>query len=146
MIPVSVRTHTFSIPATERRVADARRTVLQVLLSWGVRDDAEESVLLVASELITNAVTHAGRVTPVVSVVLEASDAGVVRLGVRDGDPGRPRRVEECENHRTGGRGLPIVEALLEEYDGGITVERHDEGKTVWAEFGVLGFVTPYAQ
>ncbi|MEU3282298.1 ATP-binding protein [Streptomyces antibioticus] len=53
------------LPAGEG-VADARRATAAVLAGWNVVGDARDSVLLVVSELVTNAVEH-GRGTDIVA-------------------------------------------------------------------------------
>ncbi|WP_160161506.1 ATP-binding protein [Embleya hyalina] len=138
-----MRRHMFAIPAIESRVADARRRTVRVLTSWGLRRHDEETVRLVASELITNAVSHAGHLTPFVTVLLELDGVGRLRIGVRDCHPGPPLSSGSCDDEDVDGRGLMIVEALLEEYDGGITIEWHDPGKTVWAVFGPPARMAP---
>src|SRR5262249_62372060 len=45
-----------------RAVADARRFIRNTLISWGLsgRDDLVADAVLLASELVTNAIVHAG--------------------------------------------------------------------------------------
>ncbi|GCD96950.1 ATP-binding protein [Embleya hyalina] len=138
MTTIRAHTYMFTIPSLGCRVAGARQTVLTVFARWGVpvRSETGESIRLVASELITNAVEHAGRVTPDIAIVLQERDDGTLRLGVRDRHPGRPRlRARTRAGLPTSGRGLAIVRAVLAEVGGRSRVERHqDGGKTVWAE------------
>ena len=86
-----------------------------------------EDIRLVASELATNAMVHAG--TPF-TVTLSASD-GAVLLAVRDGSTSVPvKAVPQAMDTR--GRGLLLVELLSREWgastDGG-------GSKSVWASF-----------
>ena len=110
----------------ELSAARARRFVrdsLDGVLSPGLQAD----VVLVASELATNAVVHAG--TPFeVALTLDGS----LRVEVSDDDPTlpRPRLVSASE---TAGRGLHIVGELARRWGARPT----DTGKTVWAEFDV---------
>jgi len=67
--------------------------VKHVLWEWGLRSLAERAELLV-SELVTNAVTAAGRPGQTVSVNL-VGDATRVLIEVRDGDS--PGKVAWCE-------------------------------------------------
>lgn len=55
----------FSVPGTPAAAAAARRRVMSDLRSWSVQFDAQSlhNVELVTSELITNAVQHAGVTT-----------------------------------------------------------------------------------
>ncbi|MGW1991424.1 ATP-binding protein [Embleya sp. NPDC001921] len=138
MTTIRAHTYMFTIPSRGSRVAGARQRVLTVFARWGVpaRSETGESIRLVASELITNAVEHAGSVTPDISIVLQERDDGTLRLGVRDRHPGRPRlRTRTRAGFPTSGRGLAIVKVVLAELGGRSRVERHqDGGKTVWAE------------
>ncbi len=110
-----------------RSVGRARWFVREILDEWGVRD-LTDSALLSVSELVTNAVVHAG--TPVrLSLALDAVN---LRVEVQDSHPGRAlpvwteSRLPEAER----GRGLLIVSALASawgvEYSGGV--------KRVWLE------------
>lgn len=80
-------------------------------------------VELLASEVVTNAVLHAG--TEVHLRVLQAN--GGVRIEVTDGAQGTPMRRQYSPEAATG-RGLGLVEALAS--DWGTTARR--SGKTVW--------------
>jgi anti-sigma regulatory factor (Ser/Thr protein kinase) len=87
--------------------------------------DEQDTVLLLASELVTNAILHAR--TPVqVGVVLEGSKA-LVCVGdrVAAGGAVRPRRHSQL---RPGGRGLALVAELSEDWG----TESYTGGKTVW--------------
>jgi anti-sigma regulatory factor (Ser/Thr protein kinase) len=86
-------------------------------------------VSLVASELATNAVRHAG--TPF-TVTLEQTD-GVVVLGVEDGSPTVPRQMP-WDSSAPGGRGLFLVNVYAQEC--GVTLRSGaTHGKLVWARF-----------
>ncbi|MFG2276100.1 ATP-binding protein [Streptomyces chartreusis] len=122
------------LPPRASAVPDVRRRVVASLREWGCpeADDLPYAIGLVASELITNAITHAGRCTPRVQVTLDLQD-GTLRIGVRDNHPVVPRR-QPASPYATCGRGTVIAEALLGELDGRLRIEMHDDGKTVWAE------------
>jgi anti-sigma regulatory factor (Ser/Thr protein kinase) len=104
--------------------ARARSFVASVLEDWRCTDLLDDA-LLVASELVTNAIRHARSSCELRLELLP----GTVRLGVRDHGEGvpAPRRPAAYE---VGGRGLPIVAAL----SAGWGVEPADPGKVVWAE------------
>jgi serine phosphatase RsbU (regulator of sigma subunit) len=108
-------------------VARARRFVAQQFARHGlveVADDAE----LIAGELVTNALLHAG---PPAELVLQLSPRRA-RLEVRDSSPLPPVRPRPNVDAMTG-RGLYFVEALAREW--GVTTLA--SGKAVWAEFEV---------
>ncbi|MFI6567561.1 ATP-binding protein [Streptomyces sp. NPDC050534] len=89
----------------------ARAITRAVLEDWHVDRDAAQSVLLVVSELVTNAVEHA---LPPVALHLYQDRAGDhVWVGVTDGGPARDDGAwtSSCtrEEH---GRGLAVVAVL----------------------------------
>jgi anti-sigma regulatory factor (Ser/Thr protein kinase) len=120
--------------------AAARRFVRDTLLSWGVTGEADGSdellddAMLLTSELVTNAVVHAG--TPV-RVTCRLAD-GAVEVVVRDGQPARlvPEGVEdEPSLERTGGRGLLLPAALASAW--GVAYGR--SSKAVWFRLALDG-------
>jgi anti-sigma regulatory factor (Ser/Thr protein kinase) len=83
-------------------------------------------VLLVTSELVTNAIRHAGGLTGFVATV----EDGFVRVTVSDASSLRPRRLVTAGRGRPGGYGWPLVCAVAEE----VTVTyRPGGGKSVCA-------------
>lgn len=109
------------------QVASARAFVHDTLAAWGLAS-AADTVVLIASELFTNAVLHgAGDV----DVILALAD-GQLRLEVvDDGGPTEPRQTERPSIHAVSGRGLTIVDALADTWGNG----RDAQGRTrVWAE------------
>ncbi|WP_308279966.1 ATP-binding protein [Streptomyces iranensis] len=125
---------TFSLPPSAADVPGVRSALVETLLEWGIPEGGElvHSVGLIASELVTNAVHHAGVFTPSIVVILRIGVDGTLELGVRDNsrDVPRPTAVSPESTH---GRGTAIVDALLTEFGGSLTAERHPDGKTVWA-------------
>jgi anti-sigma regulatory factor (Ser/Thr protein kinase) len=102
----------------------ARDFVGRVFQAWHV-PDWTEPVCLVVSELVTNAVQHAGTL---VTLRLVPTATGVV-VEVDDAAEGVPRLVPA--DHRTGGGlGLAMVDRLSEDWG---FEERPGGGKTVWA-------------
>jgi anti-sigma regulatory factor (Ser/Thr protein kinase) len=102
-------------------LAEARRLASSVC---GARDpELLDAVLLIVSELVTNAAMHA---TAPVELEIEAADAEV-RIVVRDADRALPRLVPEPGPH--GGFGLRIVEAAAAAWGCSPTAT----GKAVWA-------------
>lgn len=92
-----------------------------------------EGVRLVASELVTNAVVHAGEAT--ISVGLYHDD-GRLLLVVHDSSGNAPHRRSPTDDDEAG-RGLLLVTALADKCGW----ERTGVGKKVWAEFTVPGHV-----
>ena len=106
----------------------AREFVRFHLLDAGLPDLVDD-LRLVVSELVTNAISHAG--TPS-TVVLERSGPSVT-LTVRDCSPSLP--LLTAANSTAGsGRGLGIVDVLSR--DWGVT-DCMGEAKSVWAAFAV---------
>ena len=104
-----------------RVVSEARRFVRAQLPPLPA--DTVDATLLMASELVTNAVIHA-RTRLEVGVMVSAR---AVLVTVHDLD--LARAAQQPYSDRDGGRGLGIVATLSEEH----AVDRHDgEGKTAW--------------
>jgi anti-sigma regulatory factor (Ser/Thr protein kinase) len=104
--------------------AAARDFVRSILGQWRC-DHLVESALLIASELVTNAVVHARSAS---ELRLRLTD-GVVRIQVADQGGGTPApRVPDQE--RPGGRGLPIIEAISAAWG----IDPTADGKLVWAD------------
>ena len=109
-----------------RRIATLRRwRWVTALRRWGCSDDFIELVLLLTSELVTNAYRHAGTETRV-SVRL---DDDCARVEVRDVGRGEPE-LRPLDTDRTDGRGLQIVDALADRW--GYT--SNAGGTDVWFE------------
>jgi anti-sigma regulatory factor (Ser/Thr protein kinase) len=107
--------------ATVTEVGAARHFAEAALANWEVVPD---DIVLVVSELASNAVRHAGSDF---KVSLEHLDGAVV-VGVTDANTQMP----ETRTPRSGnGRGLLIVDRVARTW--GVWT-RPDGGKTVWAE------------
>ncbi|WP_406293424.1 ATP-binding protein [Embleya sp. NBC_00888] len=126
---------TFELPPSRSAVPRIRRRLAGILSEWGLPADGDliYALGLIATELVTNAVTHAGMFTPSIRVTLGISDGGMLRLGIRDNHSTCPRRIT-ASHDATCGRGTAIVDLLLRERGGRLTTEPHPGGKTVWAE------------
>lgn len=123
------------LPADPRSTRDARRLVRRTLVGW-CDDEQLDAVALCVSELVTNAVVHAGSAPrilvhvrpPVIHVeISDDSDAGPVVRGASTED--------------TSGRGVSILSALSDRWGWR---RRSGGGKTVW--FDVVGALGPAAR
>ncbi|MFF1904638.1 ATP-binding protein [Kitasatospora sp. NPDC058218] len=130
----------FPVPAVEASVPRTRHAVRDRLLAQGMAgvryQELVDDLLLIVSELVGNAVTHAAELSPEVTTELTVA-AGWVRVSVEDGDPYRPKALES-DAGRTGGRGLLLVKSVTLQAGGVCDVERTGEGgKVVWASLPV---------
>lgn len=107
-------------------VGAARRFVRDVLMSRQVPEGVVDTVELLTSEVVTNAIIHA-RSGPQLAVEIGER---VVRVAVRDLSPALPvRRLSNLDD--VTGRGVVIVEELATAWG----VERERNGsKRVWFE------------
>ncbi|MGP3999816.1 ATP-binding protein [Streptomyces sp. 8N706] len=136
----------FTAPALESSVPQARHAVRDLLRNQRVpvQDDVVQGLLLIVSELVTNAVRHAALLSPEVAVEVSVG-AGWVRVAVEDNHPYRPKALV-ADQGQTGGRGLLLVKAVTAEAGGVCDAERTaNGGKVVWAALplGVLRSPSP---
>jgi len=103
----------------------ARRFVSEALHLWEL-DDLTDTVVLLVSELVTNAVVHAGSGVEV--LVRLTADAAIVAVTDTSALAPVPRGAADDE---VSGRGLALVEAMARRW--GVD-NRPDGGKTVWFE------------
>ncbi len=126
----------FTAPTAAPSVPGLRHAVRELLERRPARvpEDVLQGVLLILSELVTNAVQHAALLSPDITVEV-ALGGGWLRVAVEDGHPYRPKALEaEPFREHTGGRGLLLVKALTAEAGGRCDVEQTDAGgKVVWA-------------
>ncbi|GGN37365.1 ATP-binding protein [Streptomyces fuscichromogenes] len=115
----------------------ARDFTRQALYAWGWlpaatadRRAAAEDVLLVVSELVTNACLHAEGPDE----LFLACDKKVIRVEVSDRGGGQPAPRTPHRAGRPGGHGMFIVQRLC--LDWGVVRTAGAAGKTVWAELG----------
>jgi anti-sigma regulatory factor (Ser/Thr protein kinase) len=110
--------------ASPSAAAHARHFAAAVVRGWGLPDTVDTLELLV-SELVTNAVRHAG--TPGEVHIAELVDR--VRVDVTDASPIAPTQPH-IDLTETSGRGLLLVRELSDAW--GIDLRNH--GKAVWFE------------
>lgn len=111
-------------PSTPAR---ARALVERVLQGAGQAQLVATAVLL-TSELVTNAVEHAGGL---VSLHAQCDDR-MLRVEVGDADSKMPLRLAAVEGSN-GGRGMHLVDALATRW----STRAVDGGKVVWFELAV---------
>jgi anti-sigma regulatory factor (Ser/Thr protein kinase) len=128
MISVQSRPHTYlELAALDSAVPCARLHARNVAIEQGHADIAQ-TVELVTSELVTNAVrASAGLELPVVRLCV-ASDPPSVTVYVWDASPQMPVRRDASPDQESG-RGLILVDALSEKWD----CYREQTGKVTWA-------------
>ncbi|WP_078855823.1 ATP-binding protein [Streptomyces sp. NRRL F-5065] len=123
-------TETFRVPRRRSHVPVARQRVRETLADWGVTGEPAESVLLLASELVTNAVLHC-RVSHAQVRVALSLDGPELVLEVSDPDRDRLPRLHDPDLDEEGGRGLALVAALSDAWG----CRQGPYTKCVWARF-----------
>ena len=120
------------VGADPAEVGRARRWARSWLVGSGIDDDEPlaETLILLISELVTNAVVHTG--CPAVLRMLIGSggaESETVRVEVADASacPPRPRHAEGDE---TNGRGLELVDGLADRWGW----QPEGAGKRIWCE------------
>jgi anti-sigma regulatory factor (Ser/Thr protein kinase) len=121
------------LPFAASSVGVARRRLVLDLVADGIGDSGVCDVALVFSELLSNALRHAGPLPGAQIRVTWRLDPGSVRVSVRDGGSQTQPELGEPTQAATGGRGLRIVEKLAQ----GWGTSHDDEGTTVWARVPV---------
>jgi anti-sigma regulatory factor (Ser/Thr protein kinase) len=123
----------FTLHAQPTASAEARAAVRGVLTGWGLPEFCDTAMLL-CSELVTNAVRHAGTR---LRIGVERLPGGGVRISVSDqARSGRPRLAEPSQEAESG-RGLWLVDRLANAWG----TEAGRRGKTVWFELIARGSV-----
>lgn len=112
------------LPPRAASATRAREIVIAQCTSWGLASLCDD-IALVVTELVANAIRHAGTD---IEITLAPIESGV-RLEVRDGSM-RPLRPRAALSSDEGGRGLLLVDALATRYG----VEGEPDGKRVWVE------------
>ncbi len=124
----------FTAPALDSSVPQARHAVRELLARQGVPvgDDVLHGLLLIVSELVTNAVRHAALLSPMLAVEVGVG-AEWVRVSVEDNHPYRPAALV-ADHGQTGGRGLLLVREIAREAGGVCDVaQTAGGGKIIWA-------------
>ncbi|MFE2230073.1 ATP-binding protein [Streptomyces kronopolitis] len=113
-------------------VGRARRWARSRLVGSGIGVDepVAETLILLISELVTNAVVHTGA-SAVLRMCFSGAGAVVatVRVEVADAS-GRPPRQRHAEGDDTNGRGLELVDGLADRWGW----QQEGTGKRIWCE------------
>ncbi|MET8612551.1 ATP-binding protein [Streptomyces misionensis] len=122
----------FDLPARPTAVGSARRVVRELLTAWGVPQDVRDDALLVTSELVTNALVHAGG-----NRIACRLDGTADRIRIEVEDEAGDEDVALPVACRPGpddqhGRGLFLVEALSRGW--GVAFPPGRPARVVWAE------------
>ncbi|MEW9552779.1 ATP-binding protein [Nonomuraea sp. NPDC050783] len=120
------------LPGAPRQVSRARAIVAEAL---GRGHPLHDDVVLLTSELATNAVLHTRSGSGGSFTVTVTSTQSVVRVSVRDSGSDGPPCVCRTGARSTSGRGLPLVETLSHRW--GFT--RENGSTTVWFELRQAG-------
>jgi anti-sigma regulatory factor (Ser/Thr protein kinase) len=123
----SVREALVHLPSDVASLGEGRRFVARTLRDWNVEESRIQPVLLVANELVANAIVHA-RSAPVLS--LAESSGGDLLLRVSDESRALPVPQAPTVDD-DGGRGLILVEALSDRWG----IDTDARGKSVWVAF-----------
>jgi anti-sigma regulatory factor (Ser/Thr protein kinase) len=119
-----MRSASTTLPPDPTSARACRRFLLSTLADWDADQFADDAVLLL-SELVTNAVLHAGT-----DIEVEVRlDGDVLRIEVRDGDPRLPN-VRHYSLLSGTGRGLALVAQTARSW----AAEPLPTGKLVWFE------------
>ncbi|MFB7914646.1 ATP-binding protein [Streptomyces sp. NPDC056061] len=115
---------TMDLVAVPKVVPEVRR----MLRAWCREEDALH-LLICVSELLTNAIVHLGKGTPVTLRVI-GTPSGHVRVELTDPEPGSWPVPRCADDEEESGRGLALVGALASRWG----VDQGARGKTIWCE------------
>ena len=119
-----------ALPRSPSSVGAARRFITARTAAWSFPEPAADQLVLIGSELVTNAVLHA---RTELTLTLELHEDRV-RISVKD----RSQAPATLRHYRTDaltGRGLGVVAALSDRWG----VRTAPDGKVVWAELQANG-------
>jgi anti-sigma regulatory factor (Ser/Thr protein kinase) len=124
----SWREHSLALelPADTTSPGRGRVFVAGLLEEWGL-DVLVDAATLLTSELVTNAVRHAGTG---MELVVSRTDDRTVRVAVTDRAPAVGVHVRTSPDDAEGGRGMFLVEQLATGWGSAVD----DDAKTVWFE------------
>ena len=123
--PAGAQVALFAVPSDPAAVGTARQELRAALSGWDVDRDMTETAALCMSELVTNAVVHAGSGCH----VQVTWGAGALTVEVRN--PGSPPDLPEPDQRdpwQVHGRGLQLVDALTSRWGS----DRDVDGFSAW--------------
>jgi anti-sigma regulatory factor (Ser/Thr protein kinase) len=123
-----------TLPRSPSSVAVARRFIMAWAADWSFAEPAREQLVLIGSELVTNAVLHAR--TDLTLTLEPRGDR--VRISVRDHSQA-PAALRHYRADALTGRGLGVVAALSDNWG----ISAATDGKVVWAELAPNGDHVP---
>ncbi|MDT7581643.1 MAG: hypothetical protein QOK35_2907, partial [Pseudonocardiales bacterium] len=117
--------HEVALPADPTAPRRARALLRTATQDWDLDEDLSHDAAMVVTELVANAVDHAGTTS---TLRVDLDDRGLY-VAVRDGCPDSALQPRAVDPTAPRGRGLQMIDALTASW-GVIT---HADGKTVWA-------------
>ncbi|MFE9256745.1 ATP-binding protein [Streptomyces sp. NPDC006879] len=119
------------VGADPAEVGRARRWARSRLAGYGIRLDepVAETLILLISELVTNAVVHTGCPAVLRMLFGDSGPTGTVRVEVTDVSC-HPPAQRHAENEDTHGRGLELVDGLADRWGW----QPEGAGKRIWCE------------
>ena len=127
--PEGHRRSAIVVPPMPESVRAARDWAREQLVDWKVGDGDQHTIVTGISELITNAVLHAGTESHLTMDL----DTGIVAVTVADsGNRGEPL-LTGADTMAVRGRGLSLVKAIADAFGA----HRTSAGTTVWFEVAV---------
>lgn len=124
------------IGADPKEVGRARNWARSRLAGCGINADEPltETLLLLISELVTNAVVHTGAPAVLRMLLPGRHVSGAVRVEVTD-TSSRPPRQRRADGEDTNGRGLELVSGLADRWGW----QHEGTGKRIWCELDRAG-------
>ena len=119
-----------ALPRSPASVGAARRFIAARTTAWSFPEPVGSQLVLIGSELVTNAVLHA---RSELTLTLELRD-GRIRISVKDRSKAPPT-LRHYQPDALTGRGLGVVATLSDSW--GISTAA--DGKVVWAEVAATG-------
>lgn len=119
-----------ALPRSPSSVGAARRFITARTAAWSFPEPAADQLVLIGSELVTNAVLHA---RTELTLTLELHEDRV-RISVKDRSQA-PATLRHYRADALTGRGLGVVAALSDRWG----VSTAPDGKVVWAELQANG-------
>ncbi|WP_434591210.1 ATP-binding protein [Streptomyces sp. A5-4] len=116
-----------TLPREPESAGVARRLARNALAAWG-QDGLVEDAVLIITELVSNAVDHAGFGS--IRVIVSRPSDEYIHIGVMDRSRAIPHMRTDSDGYQLRGRGLLMVDALTERWG----TDLHRWGKQVWGE------------